>query len=99
MAELDQDRAAEVVIDTQHDPSGVPIVTVSGELDVSNAAALQAAVASIVAEHPERLIFILSGLRYMDSAGISVLLGAAAEVKAVHLRDPSPVVRRVVELT
>jgi len=99
MAELDQDRAAEIVIDTQHDSSGVPIVTVSGELDVSNAAALQAAVASIVAEHPERLIFILSGLRYMDSAGISVLLGAAAEVKAVHLRDPSPVVRRVVELT
>jgi anti-sigma B factor antagonist len=99
MAELERDRAAEVVIDTQYDPAGVPIVTVSGELDISNAAALQAAVDSILAKRPERVIFSLSGLRYMDSAGISVLLGAAAEVKAVQLRHPSPVVRRVVELT
>jgi anti-anti-sigma factor len=99
MAELDRDRAAEIVINTRHDPSGVPIITVSGELDVSNAASLQAAVASVAAAQPELIIFSLAGLRYMDSAGISVLLGAAEKVNAVHLRDPSPAVRRVVELT
>jgi anti-sigma B factor antagonist len=99
MAELDDDRVAEVVIDTRSDPSGVAIVTVSGDLDISNAGTLEQAVASIMAERPERLIFELSGLRFMDSAGIAVLLGAAGKVNAVHLRDPSPAVRRIVELT
>ena len=99
MAELDDERAAEVVINTGVDPTGVAIVTVSGDLDISNAATLEQAVASIAAERPERLIFDLSGLRFMDSAGIAVLLDAAGKVKAVQLRDPSTAVRRVVELT
>jgi anti-sigma B factor antagonist len=99
MADLDDDRGAEVMIDTRSDPTGVAIVTVSGELDISNAGTLEQAVASITAERPERLIFDLSGLRFMDSAGIAVLLDAAGKVKAVQLRDPSPAVRRVVELT
>jgi anti-sigma B factor antagonist len=99
MAELERDRAAEVVIDTQYGPNGVAVVTVAGELDASNAATLQATVATIVAKRPERVVFSLGSLRYMDSAGISVLLSAAEKVQAVHLRDPSPVVRRVIELT
>jgi anti-anti-sigma factor len=99
MAEVERDRAAEVAIDIRSDPTGVPIITVSGELDISNAGKLEATVASAAAERPERLIFDLSGLRFMDSAGIAVLLGAAAKVSTVHLRDPSPAVRRVVELT
>jgi anti-sigma B factor antagonist len=99
MAELTPDNAAQAVIDTGLDPAGVPVVTVSGDLDMSNADALEATVASIAAGHPERLIFDLSGLRFMDSAGIAVLLGAATKVNVVQLRDPSPAVRRVVELT
>jgi anti-sigma B factor antagonist len=99
MAELDSERPAEVAIDKRLDPAGVVIVTVSGELDISNAATLEQAVASITAERPERLIFDLSGLRFMDSAGIAVLLDTAGKVNAVRLRDPSPAVRRVVELT
>ena len=99
MDELGSDRAAHVAINTRPDADGVPVVAVSGELDVSNAATLQATVASIVAKRPERLIFSLGDLHYMDSAGIAVLLGAADKVNAVHLRDPSPVVRRVIELT
>jgi anti-sigma B factor antagonist len=99
MAELEPDHAAEAVIDTRSDSTGAPIVTVSGDLDMSNADALEATVASVAAKRPERLIFDLSDLRFMDSAGIAVLLGAAAKVNVVQLRDPSPAVRRVVELT
>jgi anti-sigma B factor antagonist len=90
---------AEVAIDTRIDPTGVPIITISGELDSSNAASLEASIASTAAEHPERLVFDLSGLRFMDSAGIAVLVGVAATVNAVQLRNPSRVVRRVIELT
>jgi len=100
MAELSGDRVAEVVIDTAVDGSGAPIITVSGELDISNAASLQSKVGSIItAERPARMIFDLSGLRFMDSAGIAVLIGAASKVDVVRLRNPSPIVRRVVELT
>jgi anti-anti-sigma factor len=35
----------------------------------------------------------------MDSAGIAVLLGAATKLKEVQVRDPSPAVRRVIEIT
>jgi anti-anti-sigma factor len=99
MAELAGGRTADVQIDARVDPTGAAIVTVSGELDISNAGSLEATVVSITAKRPAQLIFDLSGLRFMDSAGIAVLLGAAARVDAVHLRDPSPIVRRVVEVT
>jgi anti-anti-sigma factor len=98
MDELDGDRSADVAINTRSDAEGVPVVIVSGELDVSNVDLLKASVASVTASRPERIIFDLRELRYIDSAGIAVLLAAASE-SAVRLRDPSPAVRRVVELT
>ncbi|HWX97295.1 MAG TPA: STAS domain-containing protein [Solirubrobacteraceae bacterium] len=99
MGELTGDRAAEVLIDTRVDTMGTPLITLSGELDSSNVESLESTIASITADRPERLIFDLSGLRFMDSAGISALIGAAAKVQAVQLRAPSPAVRRVIELT
>jgi anti-anti-sigma factor len=99
MAELGGDRVAQVVIDTFADPSGAPVIAVSGELDISNADSLKSVVDSVTAQRPDRLIFDLSGLRFMDSAGIAVLIGATREVGAVHLRNPSKIIRRVVELT
>jgi anti-anti-sigma factor len=99
MAELDSDRPAEAVIETPPDPSGVPLVKVSGEVDISNADQLAETVSAITSSRPERIVFDLNDLRFMDSAGIAVLLGAAAKVSSVGVRNPSPAVRRVVELT
>jgi anti-anti-sigma factor len=99
MAALEGEHAAGIVIDADVDANGGPVVSLSGELDSSNAGSLDATLASITAQHPERLTFELSGLRFMDSAGIAVLLRAAANVSVVHLRNPSPIVRRVVEVT
>ena len=99
MAEVDDDRAAEALIETRVDPTGAPVVMVSGELDISNAATLEATVESVTATRPERLIFDLSRLRFMDSAGIAVLVGATSKADSVHVRDPNPIVRRVIELT
>jgi anti-anti-sigma factor len=97
--ELAEDRAAEVVIDARVESTGVPLITINGELDSSNVATLEATIASVAAGHPAQLVFDLSGLRFMDSAGISALIGAAAKVDAVRLRQPSPAVTRVIELT
>jgi anti-sigma B factor antagonist len=81
------------------DPTGVATVAVSGDVDIANADALKATVASVVADAPERLVFDLSDLRFIDSAGIAVLLYATEYGAAVELLNPSPAVRRVVELT
>jgi anti-sigma B factor antagonist len=105
MAELDRpyegdgDRTAFAEIVTHNDPGGGPVVTVSGEIDLSNTAELEAKVAEVTAGRPDTLVFDLSELRFMDSAGIAVLLGAASRVGNVRLRAPSPAVARVVELT
>jgi len=99
MAGVDEDEVAQIVVDTSFDAAGTPIVSVSGELDSSNAASLEAAVAPLAAAHAARLVFDLSALRFMDSAGIAVLLGVAAKVQTVQLREPSDAVRRVIELT
>src|SRR6478609_6369589 len=98
MAELESERPAEAVIETRSD-AGVPVVAVSGEIDMSNVGALESTVEQIAAQGPGRLIFDLRGLRFMDSAGIAVLLNAASKVETVEVHDPSPPVRRVVELT
>lgn len=98
MAELDNNQTTIVVIDTQLDPTGAQIVTLSGELDSSNVAQLEAMVESLAAEPSQSLVFNLTGLQFMDSAGIAVLIGAATKTN-VSLRNPSPVIRRVLEVT
>jgi anti-anti-sigma factor len=99
MAELENNPSTLVQIDVQLDPNGAQVVTLSGELDSSNAAQLEATVASITAESSARpLVFDLSGLQFMDSAGIAVLIAAATKT-SVSLRGPSPVIRRVLEIT
>lgn len=52
-------------------------VCVSGEVDVSNAAEMRAAVEAALAEKPERLEVDLAKVPYIDSTGIGVLVGAA----------------------
>lgn len=99
MAELDDELATTVEIDTHLDPTGAQIVILTGELDSSNAASLQESMAAITAQHPQRLIFDLAGLRFMDSAGIAVLISAAAQLSSVSVRNPSPIIRRVLETT
>ena len=98
MAELDDDLSGEVTIATEVDAAGDPIVMVSGEIDMSNASALSAAVAPIAATRPSRLTFDLTGLRFIDSAGIAVMLTAAA-TNTVSLHNPSAIVRSVIEAT
>ncbi len=100
MAEVDGDgAAAELVISTHREPGGEPVITLSGELDISSADSLEQTVTSLAAAGPSQLIFDLRALSFMDSAGIAVLVGAAKKVDTVKLRDPSVIVRRVIELT
>ena len=99
MAELDPDTAAPLEITVDRDVDGAPVVTVAGELDSSNAHVLAARMGSVTHTDPERLVFDLSDLRFMDSAGLAILVRAAAEIDTIELRRPSPIVSRLIELT
>jgi anti-anti-sigma factor len=98
MAELDDARDGEVMVATEVDAAGDPIVILSGEIDMSNASSLSAAIAPIIATEPSRLTFDLAGLRFIDSAGIAVLVAAAATT-TVTVHNPSPIVRGAIEVT
>jgi anti-sigma B factor antagonist len=99
MAELEREPAAILDVDTSVDARGVPTIRLAGDLDISNVKDLDAAVASVTADPPDRLVIDVSDLRFMDSAGIAVLLRVAARVPTVQLRNPSKAVRRVIEVT
>jgi anti-anti-sigma factor len=98
MAELDPEPPT-VEIDSHLDTTGAQVVVLSGELDSSNAESLQGRMAAIPSQSTGRLIFDVSDLRFMDSAGIAVLIGAAANASSVSIRNPSPIIRRVLEVT
>ena len=99
MAELDDNTGARLSVERGTDGDGQPLLTLAGELDLSSVESLRRAVEQATAGAPERLTFDMAGLRFMDSAGIAVLLNAAKQVSSVRLRNPTLAVRRVVELT
>jgi len=99
VAELDDSMEAQLEVDTAADAAGQPVIRVAGDLDIASVERLRSAVDAAMAERPERLTFDVSALRFMDSAGIAVMLSAARNVSSVRLQSPVPAVRRVVELT
>lgn len=74
------------------------VVSLAGEIDISNAEQIKAAIAQVVRAQPKRIVFDLSQLDYLDSSGIAVLLGAA-ERSDVEVRDASPVIARLLRAT
>jgi anti-anti-sigma factor len=99
MAEIDENAPARLSVERAADAAGQPVIRVGGDLDISSVERLRSAVDAVLAEHPARLTFDMAALRFMDSAGIAVLLVAARDVSSVHLHSPSRAVRRVLELT
>jgi anti-anti-sigma factor len=75
---------------------GTAVVTVAGELDIANIEPLEAAMAPIVSANPARLVVDVSALRFADSSAIALWVRWAANVGEIELREPSPLLRRVV---
>jgi anti-anti-sigma factor len=98
MEELDASEGAGSV-DITFDEAGVPTIKLSGEVDMSNVDALRRLIEPVVARAPERVIFDLASLTFMDSSGIALLLQVSAKTEAVRVRDPSALVRRMIDAT
>jgi anti-sigma B factor antagonist len=97
--ELIQADGAEAIVQTLYDASGAPLIEIAGEVDMSNANVVRQAIDPVLENHPERIVFDLGELHFMDSSGLAVLLGVVERVPVVELRRPQPLIRRVIELT
>jgi anti-anti-sigma factor len=99
-ADVDPDgEASRVEIEQTSDGAGTVVLTVAGELDLGSEASLRETAEKAVGGGAKTVVFELSGLTFMDSSGIGLLLTIAAQVAEVEVRNPSTIVRRVIELS
>jgi len=79
-----------------------PVVTLSGEADVTNVAELSEALTAQLASGARHLTVDLSGLRFADSSVIGALVLAGRTLKdrggGLELARPQPVVARALTL-
>ena len=79
------------------------VVTVRGELDIAAASVLREELLRLASDEPPDLVVEGSGLTFVDSSGLAVLLMASRRWgeagKRVVLRTPSRALARVVEMT
>ncbi len=99
MDELDDAGAATGTAEVTFDPSGVPVIRLAGEIDMSNVDALRTVIEPVMESAPPRVDFDLAALELMDSSGIALLLRVAAKTQTVRVREPSEIVRRLIEAT
>ena len=84
--------SAELVQWSVHRAGDEVTVALTGEVDISNEAALSRALAEVVGMKPERIVIDLAGVSYLDSSGVRCLLNvskhAAAAGAQAFIRKP-----------
>ncbi len=94
----------EILQVTREDRDGVAVVRASGEVDVSTTPALRAELASIP-ESAEKVVVDLSGVTFLDSTGLGVLIAAMKRLRdsdtggQVQLVVTRPHIQKVLEVT
>ncbi|BAX94793.1 STAS domain-containing protein [Mycobacterium shigaense] len=83
------------------DHDGVSVVSVSGEIDLVTAPALEQAIGAVVAEGPTALVIDLSAVEFLGSVGLKIL---AATYEKLGTADfgvvaRGPATRRPIHLT
>ena len=97
--DVENDDGALCTVEKAQDSSGALVVKLTGEIDMSNAESLGRAIGELIDNGTERLVVDLTALEFMDSSGIAMLLRVTSDVDSVRLRNPSNVVRRIIEST
>jgi anti-anti-sigma factor len=98
MADLGTADAAQMRTEVVEE-GGVPVVKLTGELDLSTVDSVRSAIAPVLEAEPNRIDFDLSALEFMDSSGIALMLSVSNSVPEVNLRHPTDIIRQVIEIT
>lgn len=78
-----------------------PLVKIDGEIDHGNASVLADALETHIDEGADIILLDLSEVTYLDSGGISAILGAVRELRErgwLGAINPNPNVRRLLEI-
>jgi anti-sigma B factor antagonist len=76
------------------------VVHITGDIDLNTSPALRAALSPALQSPVSRtVIFDLSAVSFIDSAGLAVLISVAEDGRTVLLRHPSDLLVRVIEAT
>jgi anti-sigma B factor antagonist len=81
---------------------GFVVVSLAGELDLYNASTVREALLACCAESPERLIVDLSGVKFIDSTALGVLIEARSRManrRTFLLAAPGLETRRALEIS
>lgn len=81
------------------DEDGAAVIRLSGDLDMASVGQARAAIDAALAARPRRVILDAHALDYTDSSGIALLVQMTRKTGQVQVRNPSPVVRQLIELT
>jgi len=90
---------AEASLATTVDDSGTRIVSIAGELDLSNVPAIEKALAPLIDGTAPPITFDFSQLEFMDSSGIAMLLRVVNESGPISIRNAPRTVRVIIDAT
>jgi anti-sigma B factor antagonist len=105
---------ARLQISYSRDPHDAPVLALRGELDIATATTLddafrsidalrsvgpETAAADVAEPGPVTVVLDLSQLTFMDSSGLAVLLSAVHRGYRLRLRQPSRIIRDIIEAT
>jgi anti-sigma B factor antagonist len=98
MAELDPADEAYCAAEVSRE-DGTAVIRLSGELDMVSVENVRSVIEGALAGRDDLLVFEVSGLEFMDSSGIALLISMTRKAAAVEVRNPTAIVRRIIELT
>ena len=76
--------ATPLELSTRADADGIPVVTVSGEIDMSNAGRFRDALGlAAAAVDGGSFVVDLTGVEYLDSAGVHALFAHASRIRLI----------------
>ncbi|HTX26725.1 MAG TPA: STAS domain-containing protein [Streptosporangiaceae bacterium] len=98
MADLDRSEQNAPSAEAREE-DGITVIVLAGDLDMTNVKHVSAVVDAALDGRPRTLILDASGLTYMDSSGVALMAQTTRLFQAVQVRNPTPIVRRLLELT
>jgi len=81
MAELNTAGRAPITVRTRHQ-DGVPVISVTGEIDVYTAPTLRERLNELVADGEYHLVVDMAGVDFLDSTGLGVLVGGLKRARS-----------------
>jgi anti-sigma B factor antagonist len=93
------DAVPQAWVEVEPGSSGSDVVFICGELDLATAPAVRNEIEAAMGPRQRFLMLDLGKLEFMDSSGIALLIQLANRLERVEIRNPSPSVRRVIEIT